>query len=249
VTKNTGYVVNLSLVVLSRNEEDIMSKNLTIISNYMKQLTGVDEYEIVISDKSEDSTPSIVRNMIDKDSKIRYTESKNKGVGAGIKNGIDEARYEYVLIYQIDMGFKIDVIKRTLETLLQGYDLVYASRYVKGSNVVRPLQRRIFSFANRIVVRILFNVKIKDLNGVYGMKKSKITQFRHLLEADDGFLPTEIAIYGRKNNLKIIEIPVDVHDMRNSSLSWIIKIASKTFENAIRKRIKLWKEDIKGSHR
>ena len=235
-------MVSVSLIILTRNEEKIVEQNLKMISAYMKQLKNIDDYEILISDKSEDSTPKIVRSLAAEDSGIRYCEVRNKGIGAGIKHGIDQSKYDYLIIYQIDLSYNIDIIEDLFNELLKGYDLVYGSRYQKGAIIRRPLKRRIFSFANRIVIKILFNLKIKDLNGVYGIRKSKIMKFRKLLESDDGFLPTEIAIYGKRNNLKMIEIPVNQYDLRHNSFRWAIRIGSKTLKNALKKRIKLWFE-------
>ena len=67
-------------------------------------------------------------------------------------------------------------------------------------------------------------MKIKDLNGTYGFRHSKINQFRDELEDDKGFLPTEIAIYGRKFNLKIVEIHSENQDFRNTSNLFVLRV-------------------------
>ena len=94
------------------------------------------------------------------------------------------------MLYDIDMAWKIDVIERSLNELLAGYDIVYGSRYAEGSNVNRPFKRKIFSLGYRLVVRILFNIRIKDWNGNRALKKHPVMEIIDKLEDDTGFFHT-----------------------------------------------------------
>lgn len=230
----------LSLIIPTRNEEGIVLKNLTMISEYMKQLNNINDYEIIICDKSEDATPSIVRNLASKDTKIKYHNVEKIGIGAALKEGIDKATYDLIMLYDIDMGWKIDIIQRSVNELLAGYDIVYGSRYVKGSNTNRPFKRRIFSIGYRVLVRILFNIKIKDWNANKAFRKSSIMKFREKLEDDSGFFHTELVIYGKQYNLKMKEIPADVIDIRNNSNIFVSKVALTVLKSSLKKRISLW---------
>jgi len=145
-------------------------------------------------------------------------------------------------MYPIDMAWKIDVIERSVTELLNGSDVVYGSRYTNDAKVNRPIKRRIFSLGYRILIKILFNLEIKDLNGTIALRRSPIMRFRKKLVDDKGFLPTEIAIYARLNHLKLTEIPSEVEDLRNTSNKFVFQAASNMFKGAIRERIKLFTE-------
>ena len=235
-------MTKLSLIIPTRNEECVVLKNLTAISEHIKQLVNIEDYEIIICDKSEDETPSIVKNLASKDIKIKYYEVEKKGIGAAIKIGIDKASYDYIMLYDIDMAWELDIIERSLNELLAGYDIVYGSRYTEGSNTNRPFKRKIFSIGYRILVRILFGIKIKDWNGNRAIRKSAIMKFRDRFEDDTGFFHTELAIYAKQYHLNMKEIPAKVNDLRNSSISFVIKVAFSVLKSSIKKRIRLWFE-------
>lgn len=235
-------MIKISLIIPTRNEEKIITKNLTIVSNYMRQLHDVDDYEIIICDKSEDSTPLIVKELSSRDHKIRYCKVEKKGIGAGLKSGIDAANFEFVMLYDIDMAWQVDIIEKAIRELLLGYDIVYGSRYADGSDTKRPLKRKIFSIGYRILVRILFGVKIKDWNANRALRKSSIMKFRDKLKDNTGFFHTELVIHGRQYNLRMKEIPAKVNDLRNSSISFVIKVALCVLKSSLKKRIMLWIE-------
>ena len=165
---------------------------------------------------------------------------EKRGIGAAIKHGINKSQYDIIMIYPIDMSWKLNTIKNSIEEIMKGTDIVYGSRYAHGSKVHRPLKRRFFSFGYRILIRILFNVKIKDLNGTIAMRKSSVSKFKDKLEDDAGFLQTELAIYGKIHNLKIAEIPTSVVDLRHTSNAFIFSAANNMFSGAVKKRLKLW---------
>lgn len=237
----------LSLIILSRNEEKIIINNLKLISDYVKQLPQINNYEILVCDKSEDSTPFLVKTYANQNIKIKYHDVPKKGIGAAMKYGISQSKFDIMMIYPIDMAWKLDSISNSIDEIINGSDIVYGSRYAPGSNVHRPFKRRFYSFGYRILIRILFNVHIKDLNGTIAMRKSSILKFKDDLEDDAGFFPTELAIYGINLNLKVTEIPTSVVDLRNTSNDFIFHAASNMLSGAIKKRLKLWfqkKKDI-----
>ena len=233
-------MTKLSLIIPTRNEEKIILNNLTLISEYMRRLENTEDYEILICDHSEDSTPVIVKEMVLKNAKIKYHYVPKRGIGAGLKEGIDRAVFDFIMLYDIDMGWDLAIIKKSVDELLLGYDIVYGSRYLEESYANRPFKRRIFSMGYRLLVRFLFNITIKDWNGNRALRKSSVIKFREKLKDDTGFFHTELAIYAKQYNLKIKEIPAKVTDLRNSSTSYVMKVALGILKSSLKKRIMLW---------
>ena len=60
-------------------------------------------------------------------------------------------------------------------------------------------------------------VNISDTQCTVAFKKSNIVSFINELDSKSAFLQTQLLIYSKKNNLKIIEIPVIVNDIRDDS--------------------------------
>src|SRR5579872_3180245 len=233
-------MTNLSVIIPTRNEEKIVLRNLNRIYEYMKEFNEISNFEIIICDKSEDMTPSIVKEMILKFPEIKYFKVEKKGIGAALKDGIDHAQYDILMLYDLDMAWKIDIIKNAVKEILNGYDMVYGSRYLSDSRKNRPLKRKIFSTLYYILVRILFNIQIRDWNANRSCRKESIMKFRNKLEYDTGFFHTELVIYGKQYNLRMKEIPADVTDMRNSSTIYVLKVGWSVFKSSLNKRMKLW---------
>lgn len=235
-------MIDLSVIIPTRNEENIILKNLTEIYQYLSHLENVNDFEIIVCDKSEDRTPLIVKDLSLKFSEIKYLKVQKKGIGAGLKAGIENAQYNVLMLYDIDMAWTIDIIEHSIKEILNGHDIVYGSRYAPGSDTNRPLVRKIFSMGYYMLVRILFNIKIRDWNANRACRKDAIMKFWDKLEEDTGFFHTELAIYGRRYKLRMKEIPAKVNDQRNSSTGFALKIGWSVFKSSLKKRMKLWFE-------
>lgn len=233
-------MIEVSIIIPTRNEEKIIQKNLTKIYEFVSQSNTINDFEIIICDKSEDATPTIVKDLAIKLPKIKYLRVEKIGIGAGLKAGVDYAHFEILMLYDMDMGWTVDIIESTVKEIINGYDIVYGSRYAKDSNTDRPLKRRIFSTGYYILVRFLFGIKIRDWNANRACRKSTIMKFRNKLEDNTGFFHTELAIYGKRCGLRMKEIPASVNDLRNSSMRYILNIAFAVFKSCIKMRIKLW---------
>lgn len=226
----------VSIVIPTRNEEAIIEENLKSIYNFMKNLKNISDFEIIIADNSTDATPQIVKKISKEMNKIQYHFVKKRGIGAGLQKGIDQVKFDLILLYDIDMAWKLDTIPNLINEIILGYDIVYASRYVKKAKINRPLKRRVFSFGYRVLTRILFGITIKDWNSNRIIRKSSIMKFRDELKDDTGFFHTELAICGKKHNLKMKEIAAEVNDLRNNSNQIVFKIAWGVLKSSLKKK-------------
>lgn len=230
----------VSVVIPSRNEEKIVTKNLMMISSYLKKCNAIEDYEIIVCDRSEDNTPLYVKELALKDTKIKFYHVEEKGLGAGLKVGMDKTSFEFIIFYDIDMAWKLNFIEESINEIQKGYDIVYGSRSNKKANVLRPIKRQIFSYGYRFFIKCLFHdVQINDWNANRIFRKSSIMPFRNKLISNSGFIHTEMVVYAKKYHLKMKEIPAIVHDPRNDSLSYIIKITLSVFISALKLRIRL----------
>src|SRR3989338_4938306 len=137
---------DVSIIVPTKNEESIVSKNLEKIYEYAKKCNLIDRFEILVCDFSNDSTPEKVKTISKKLKEVRYVLVKKSGIGAGLKAGFSEARFDVMIFYPIDMSWDMTVIENSLTCLRDGWDVILGSRGASGSEVKRALNRRFFSF-------------------------------------------------------------------------------------------------------
>lgn len=207
----------ISLIVPTRNEERIVGKNLELIYKYLANC-NFQNFEILVSDHSNDNTPKIVRALSSRIPNIRYMFAEKRGIGAGIKAGIMSARYDSIMFYPIDMSWGLDCIANSFSVLLKNNaDIVLGSREHAESICNRPLKRKIFSKFYNIIVNILFDLNVKDTQGTIVLRRSDILNFIDRLDSNNPTFQTQILIYAKRDGLKIIEIPVIVNDIRDDS--------------------------------
>lgn len=226
---------DLSLLVLTKDAQDVVEGNLLKIRRYLEGC-GFGSFEVLVCDYSSDSTPEIVRRMESGAPGLSYCAAGRPGIGAGIKAGIGRARMEYAMTYPIDMAWDVSIIKKSAEALDAGADLVFGSRYAEGSRVRRPLPRRLASFGYRVLVQAAFGLGVRDLNGTMAFRTELVGEFAGSLRSDTAFLPTEIAVCARALGAQIREIPSDVTDMRNNDMGTIAGHARDMLKGMLAKK-------------
>ena len=213
-------MMDISVIIPVHNEEEILEKNLCKIHSSLEKSKLVGKFEIILCENgSKDSTPAIVKNLSKKDPKIKSVILKKRGLGLAIKTGILNARYDIAAFYAIDIPYGADHVVHGLKAL-KSYDadIVIGSKTVhKSSIIVRSQERKILTKVYHWLVALFFNVN-EDTGGSVMLRKSKIQVFLPGLKVSNPFFITELIIYSKLYNLKIVEIPVFVRDRENPRL-------------------------------
>lgn len=231
--------MNLSLIVLTRNEENIVEDNIKKINNFLENSSHIQNYEIIVSDYSHDSTFSILESLSKENSNILPVKSPRPGIGCGLVSGMNLAVYEYLIFYPIDMAWDIKIIRESVLELEKNCDVALGSRDVKNASSKRPLKRKIFSKGYNILINFLFHLEIKDTQGTIGIKKNDYEKYKNKLMSDGAFLQTELLIYSKMDNLRIKEIPSIVIDTRKDSSVKVFSFAIEMLKNALEMRKRL----------
>ena len=233
--------MKLSLLVLTKNEENIVEKNILKITEILKKINVLDEYEIIVPDYSVDSTFKILNSLSEKIQELKPIKVPRRGIGCGLTVGMNNSLYEYMMFYPIDLAWDIKIIEESLKKLDEGYNVVLGSRGLPLSKTKRPLIRKFFSKGYNLIINTLFNLQIKDTQCTIALKKSDYQKYKHKLDDDGAFLQTELLIFSKMNELKIIEIPAVVIDERGDSSVKVISFSFNMLTNAIKKKISLMK--------
>lgn len=235
LSDNEYRLYNLSLIIPTRNEDTIVEKNLISIFNYINDKFA--EFELIISDYSNDQTPDIINNLSKRYPEIKYVPVHRKGIGIGMRVGFEYAQYDQIMLYPIDMSWELSCIEKSIQNLSND-NVVLASRGHKNSVTIRPLGRKFFSKLYNLLVNLFFNLNVSDTQCTIALPKSKLKEILEQSDSDTGFFQTQLLIYAKKNNLKIIEIPVFVNDTRKDSKTNPIPESISLFKEIWRERKK-----------
>ena len=199
--------MKLSIIIPVRNEGNVISKTLDLITNSMNEI----DYEVlVINDFSDDDTCKKVEEKINTNSKIKLYNNSKKGLGGTINIGIEKSEGEAVCIMMADMSDDIDDLKK-YHQLIQKKDIsaVFGSRFIKGSNVSEyPLKKL---FLNRIfnyLTKFIFFSDYNDFTNAFKIyKKDALIKAMPLVsESFNIFLEMPLKIISRKMKYEIIPI-------------------------------------------
>ena len=161
--------MKLSVILPTYNEKENIEELIRQIYHYAAD--DINEV-IVVDDNSPDGTWEIVQNLQKEFKTLKLIRRiGEKGLPGAIWAGIRKAEGDYVLWMDCDLSHPPEVIPRLLEQI-PGYDIVCASRYVKGSSDRRNFKRVAASKAFSIISTLLLGTKVRDMtSGFYVVKK------------------------------------------------------------------------------
>lgn len=204
----------LSVVVPAFNEEKTIQSILDQIIQL--ELEGMMIEVMVINDCSTDGTRELVADYIrlHPGSSIRLIDQeKNKGKGAAIRRGIEEATGDFLIIQDADLEYDPREYIDLLNPLLSDKaDVVYGSRFM-GSNPHRIL---FFwhSLGNKYLTflsNMFNNLNLTDMETCYKMFRSELIKKIHLQENRFGFEPEVTAKIARIPGVRIYEVGISYY--------------------------------------
>jgi glycosyltransferase involved in cell wall biosynthesis len=158
----------VSLVIPFYNEESNVEAVISEAVNVLKDVTT--DYEILaVNDGSIDETRYLLDNIAKINKLVKpLHHKKNKGYGAALITGIENAQGEYVLLVDGDGQFYMKELKGLVDQL-KDYPVVLGYRIDRQDPWIRKLNSTIYNWCARILV----GVKIKDINcSMKGFHKS-----------------------------------------------------------------------------
>ena len=199
----------VSVIIPAYNEEKGIKNVLETVALVLEE-TGLEFEIIVVDDGSDDRTAVTVRRA-----GVRLIEhDSNRGYGASLKDGIRQARNEYILILDADGTYPEDAIPVLLEAG-DKYEMVVGAR--TGEEVAIPPHRRFPKWLLKRMAEYLVGMKIPDLNSGLRIFK-KETAFKYFNIFPDGFsFTTTITVAFLSNNYPVKYIPINYYKRRGLS--------------------------------
>ncbi len=197
--------MKLSVIMPCYNEENTISRILDKILNE----NSIGKEIIVIDDFSTDNSRKILENY-DKKGKIKLVfNSKNRGKGYSVRQGLKLASGDIILIQDADLEYSPDDYKRLINPILNDdADVVYGSRFIGGQETrVLYFWHTLGNKFLTLLSNMFTNLNLTDMECCYKVFKKDIIKDINLKEDRFGFEP-EITAKISKKNLKIYEVGV-----------------------------------------
>jgi len=201
----------ISIIIPAYNEENRIINTLEKITEYVSKRFI---YEIiVVDDGSKDRTVEKIKNYIKTNSNIKLiVNNKNMGKGYSVKTGVISAKYPYILFSDADLSTPIEELEKLLNTMItENYDIVIASRSVKGSDIKipQPIHRILMGKLFAILTKTILGLHFNDTQCGFKLFKNNVAKKIFILQTINRFaFDIEILYIAKKKQYRVIDIPV-----------------------------------------
>ena len=199
------------------NEEDLLVKNTRRLLAFLDVLKR--PYEVVLgSNGSTDGTASLAGELSRKHDSVRFFHLKSRGVGRAFREGVGMAAYDRIITVDMDLSISLDFIPEACR-LLDHSDMVIGSK-ITGE------QQRSWSrkAASNLFIRLagrLLHINYHDYSiAAKGYRKDLVKRYLEHID-DQTFYVVEIVHRASRDGCRILEIPVNCMDMRESRFNLI----------------------------
>ena len=165
---------------------------------------------IIVNDASLDKTQSVLEKLQNNFSFITIIKhQKNLGYGASLIDGFKRAKYDYLFYTDSDGQYDIMELKDLVKAMDPQTDMVTGFKL----NRTDPLIRRLIGHLYNKFIKIIFKLKIRDVDCDFRLFKKKILKNLEL-KAFGGSFDAEFMKRLQEKNVIIKEIPVHHYSRR-----------------------------------
>lgn len=186
-----GTVRELSVVLPAFNEEANIGQVVRSCVTYLD--ASVPDYELlVVNDGSRDRTGEILDGLARELPRLRpLHHPQNRGYGAALRTGFDAAAKRFVFYMDGDGQFDIRDLDALLPLATDDDHIVTGFRIERRDPFIRRLNAKLFG---GWLVRIMLNVRVRDLNCAFKLIPKKVLN-GIALESTGALINAEL--YGR----------------------------------------------------
>ena len=193
------------------NEQDYIERAVDAAREECEELVtqrDIADYEIiVVNDASTDGTARIADALAAADPRVKVVHHpQNRKLGGSMKSGFAAATGDLVLYTDADLPFDMHDVHKAIR-LLRYYDADIVSAY-RFDRTGEGYVRTVYSFFYNMLVRVLFGVRMRDINFAFKLARTRV--FEHVeLKSEGSFIDAELIVRARKFGYTVIQFGVD----------------------------------------
>lgn len=201
---------SLTIIIPARNEEANIAHCVDDLLQLLVIENQIDTEVIVVNDGSQDNTERSVLELRSRWPKVRLIRRTDPcGFGRAIRTGIEFATGQSIIIYMADRSDHPQDALRYFQTLQQGYDCVFGSRFLPGSQVNGyPKAKLIVNRIVNITIQWMFWTKHNDLTNAFKAYKRDVIEHCGPYRACHFNITLEMSLSALISGYKIAKIPI-----------------------------------------
>jgi Glycosyl transferase family 2 len=219
------------------NEEEYLHRALGAgreACNILLAQGEIGDYELlIVNDASTDATGRMADELAATDRRVRVVHHPvNRKLGGSLKTGFAESRGDLILYSDADLPFDMDELQKACR-VMRHYEADIVSTY-RFDRTGEGYVRVVYSFFYNTLVKVLFGVKMRDVNFAFKLVRKRV--FDHVkLESEGSFIDAELVIRAQRYGYRVVQFGVDYFPRTRgvstlSSPSVIVKLLREMFQ-------------------
>jgi dolichol-phosphate mannosyltransferase len=158
----------LSVVIPARDEEGCLAA--TVEHLHAELLArGIGHEIVVVDDGSTDRTWQVLEELETRIPALRPVRNDGEhGFGRAVVAGLEHSRGDAIVIMMADESDDCGDVVRYWDTLQEGWDAVFGSRFVRGGGVADyPLHKLLVNRLANLFIRLLFHIPLNDTTNAF----------------------------------------------------------------------------------
>lgn len=162
---------------------------------------------VVVDDASTDGSGALADRLAARHPELRVVHHpQNRKLGGALRTGFAAATKEWVLYIDSDLPIDMDDALGAVP-LTRGADMVIGNRQGRAEG----LRREVMSWVYNRLIRVLFGLKVNDVNFAFKLFRRSILD--HItLQSEGSFIDAELLIETNRSGFAIAEIPLQYHE-------------------------------------
>jgi len=214
------------------NPGDQLGRNVSEVVDVLAR-AGIDFEVIAVSDGSTDGS-SATLDALGSGHVRRMELSEHKGKGEALRVGLAHGRGDYLGFIDADGDLPADLLEVFFSKIRSGdSDMVVGSKRHRGSMVEYPLMRRLYSWGYQQLVRLLFDLQVRDTQTGIKLMRRQVVQAALPLMVEQRFaFDLELLVIASRLGFdRTTELPVRIDRSPGSTISLraVVGILADTF--------------------
>ena len=234
--------MKLSVVIPVHNEQGCIEK---VADSLIQELErGLIEYEIIIvNDNSTDFTARVLEALAVRQERLKiFTSSPPKGFGRAIRTGLEHVSGDVVVISMGDGSDDPRDVIRYYRKILEGYDCVFGSRFMKGSRVTGyPKIKLILNRLGNALIQVLFLLNYNDVSNAFKAYRIEVIKSVQPLISQYFNITVEIPLKAIIRGFSFAVVPINWYGRGSGVSKYHIRVLSRKYFFSI---LYVWLEKI-----
>ena len=213
-----------TIVMPAFNEATIIERSLGELLTGMR--TRGETFEIVVVENgSTDDTEQRARAVAAANPEVRVLHRELADYGNALRHGLVDACGEIVVNFDCDyydLGFVERAVDRIREPDRPA--IVVGSKRAQGADDRRSWSRRFVTATFATMLRVGFGLKVSDTHGMKALVREPLLPVVARCRYGRDLFDTEVILRAEKADLVVVEIPVDVEELRPARTSIVRRI-------------------------